>query len=354
MVGISRYWSRTGGVKGVKTATASVLSGVMMSMAVFAGDNKPDLQLSAWTLQGTGNNGLTTSNGVLSVSGTSGGGSSYWLSPPLALSSQSVYALDFACSFLQGGTGDPWHVAGSPQVGMTSYNISLGWWAGKDWADYRFIIATPDKIIPARSKLRFGEVGMRMGKVLYKNISMTEVEPSYRHSGSIVLGAGEVIYDNRYQFITRYNVYGNQSRPLKSFLCAFNSNRWIFFKDDYVIYEHNITGFVQKSGYIELHIDWYGSGKLSVMAKSSAESDGKWLKIGETSKPGDIRFKLPSELFPADTVTVKLHCDSNLLFKGDFAPGAIQVGAYRYFSVTGRNFHGVLKGKTTYLVKGKK
>ena len=327
---------------------------LFMIMTTFAGVDTLDLQFSDWTLQGTGGNTLTDAgDGVLSVSASSSGGGCYWLSPVLALQPRAVYALDFEGSFLPGGDADPWYVAGSPQVGMVSYNIGLGWWAVRHWTNYNFIVTVPDEIIPERTKLRFGEVGMRTGKVLYRNISLKEVIPSYKHIGSIELGNGEVLYDNKYQFITRYLVYGNQSRPLKSFLCAFNSNRWVFFKDDYVIYEHVIAGVKQLSGHIELHIDWYGEGKLFAEVKSS-KVDGEWKKIGEVSKPGESSFSLPAELFPAENVEVRLRGEFTRAFRGNFAPGSIQVGAYRYYAVTDRTVHGILKGKTIYSERGDK
>ncbi len=312
-------------------------------MALPAGNAKAiDVNLQKWKLHGKGKQTIIGDNDVQFSVYACSEGFSYWLSPALQLQPKSIYKLTFQVLALQKG--------GSAQVGLTSYNKSLGWWTPHKWTSYMIIFATPDKIIPERSSLRFGQYGMKGGKIIYRNIHLLQVKPEYKKFDSIELGNGEIIYDNCYQFITRFLIHGNHSRPLKAFQCAFNSNRWVFFKNDYVIYEHILDKLTQTSGRIELHIDWRNEGKLIVEASSKKLQD-KWIYIGQVDRTGDIGMKIPSRLYPASNIKIRLRNVSNHPFKGDFDPGTIQVGVYRYFAKINKVFTKILKGKTTYKEK---
>ena len=322
-----------------------VITGMMVLIMAFflvglsVAEESLELEFQNWTLHGKGENipiGSGNAELSLNVASNSYG---YWLSSPLELWTNSVYRLAFQALAAQNG--------GSPEVGLTSYNKSLGWWAERRWSDYTIVFAASDKIIPERSSLRFGQYGMRGGEIRYRNIHLSRVKPEYAEFNSLELGAGEILYDNRYQFITRFIIHGNHSRPLKSFQCAYNSNRWVFFKDDYVIYEHNLAGLKQVTGHVELHIDWHRTGKL-IVEVALCHTENKWIKIGEVAKAGEVSLAIPPDLYPAESIKIRLRSESNHSFKGDFDPGTIQVGAYRYFAELDRTFKEILKGTTTY------
>ncbi len=294
-----------------------------------------------WQIHGKGTKEKLASNNVELTILPSSEGFGYWLSCPMPLQASFTYCLKFDMFRTQNSNG-------SPETGLSSYNEHLGWQTLHNrWLTYKFIFETPDKIIAERSALRFGQYGMTKGKILYKNIRLYPIRPKYRKFGLIELGTGEIIYDNCYQFITRFLVYGNHSRPLKSFQCAFNTNRWVFFKNDYVIYKHYLDGITQISGRIELHIDWRNKGKIIVEVYSE-KTGNEWINIGKVAKTGEISFSVPKNCYPARTLNVRLRATSGHKFKGDFDPGTIQLGAYRYFAKLDKTFNKILKGKTNY------
>ena len=301
---------------------------------------KVALRQSDWILKGKGGRSTIDSGGFEYYLSHSPAGFAYWLSPPLELSPDSIYKLSLAVLARNRG--------GTPEVGLTSYNKSLGNRLPRKWVARHFVFAAPSRIIPERSRLRLGQYGVRSGSVRYKNVSLVKVEPVYAKFGDIILGDGEALYDDKYQFITKYNIRGNQSRPLKAFQCAFNSNRWVFFKDDYVIYSHTIPDALQISARVELHIDWRRGGSVVAEARSSKSDGGKWTALGTVSKPDESAFILPARLFPAKTVEIRLRASGCHPFRGDFDPGSIQVGAYRYFAVLNKKRQKILKGKTIY------
>jgi len=195
---------------------------VLLCFSAFASTGEESLYLSYsdWTLKGKGAKKSVDSGDVEFLVFASSKGYGYWLSPALAFLPGKTYQLSFQALAAQNG--------GSPEVGLTSYNKDLGWWAAREWTDYTILFTAPARILPERSSLRFGQYGMRGGQIHYRGIRVSKVTPEYKKCGPLLLGTGEIVYDNRYQFITGFLVQGNSSRPLKSFQCAFNSNRWVF------------------------------------------------------------------------------------------------------------------------------
>ncbi len=80
----------------------------------------------------------------------------------------------------------------------------------------------------------------------------------------------------------------------------------------------------------------------------TSRTKNHWRKIGQVSKPGEISFAIPKKYYPANKVEIRLRQVTGGSFKGNFDPGTIQVGAYRYFATLNKTFDKILKGKTFY------
>lgn len=253
---------------------------------------------------------------TISVTGT-GDDVSYWAREIPQLKPRSTYALRFRA---KASPGSSTHTLIS---GLDACNRDFG--VGDAWQDFGFVFHTPDGM--AQPFLRLGQWHLK-GTVTFRNVSLHAVTPVHRSVNGLSLGAGEVVHQGAYTFTAPLVQYGsNHARCLVGHTAPFNSNRWVFTGGSEVVYRHSLGRTQQLGGAVTINVNYRTGGECVVHA---ANGDGPWSEIGRASELGTRTFQLPSALFPADDIRIRLEGASAHDAAGNSAPGAFQVDHYLY------------------------
>lgn len=275
---------------------------------------RSDPALERWKLSGgTGRWELPDPSGrrALSVTGN-GADSNYWWLRPVGLLPNTVYRVRFSARCAPGST------AMTVIAGLDVVNRDFG--VTPAWSDYTFIVRTPADVRSAF--LRLGQWHLK-GTVYFRNLSLTLVETVHG-----ALGEGEVLLRDQYRYQTVLGAdAGNDSKTLLRHTAPFNSNRWVFSGGHEVIYRHQIPGRRQTAATVSLNVNYYVGGSCVV----SASRDGRaWVEVGRIRGLASREMALPSSLFPAEEVYVRLSGSDAADPAGDSAPGSFQVDSYGY------------------------
>ncbi|HOC68280.1 MAG TPA: DUF4091 domain-containing protein [Candidatus Hydrogenedentes bacterium] len=299
-----------------------------------SGTETPD----EWQLSG-GEGGWTADaaegNRAVYVSGTAHSQSSTcWHTGPLPFEPNRVYRLSFQAK-RESGTG------GSPITGPGFCNRDLHE-VTPEWKRYVSYFVVPS--ITMDTRLRFGQWEAE-GVIAFDDISLVRVEPVYCRHDDILLGAGERIEGNVYDFtVPLEGESANQARPLVELACTYNRPRWTFGRDNRVVYRHQVGGETQTSGEIEISIGYYRAGSLIVEAQR--DDTGVWTPVGSQDREGGLHAALPASLFPAKSITVRLRGAS--VPEKDTTEVNLQVHGYTYRSTLERA-PGNLQGDTRFM-----
>ncbi|MBP7934064.1 MAG: DUF4091 domain-containing protein [Phycisphaerae bacterium] len=152
---------------------------------------------------------------------------------------------------------------------------------------------------------------------------LTPVQAVHVHCGDLELGEGEEVAGHTYTFTSSLGgESSNFSRPIRGFTAGFNSNRWVLGQGQEVVYGHRLAGRHQTSGQIEVNACYVADGGRCVI---EASKDGKeWRLLAACEKEGTVQATLPSEVFLATEILVRLRGDGG---------GVVQIDRYHYQAV---------------------
>lgn len=294
--------------------------GVGLGLLLAAGE---PLDLSGpWTL--TGGPGTQAAGPVLSLTG-SGTDTHAWRSGRLALTPGETYELTFRAR------GDETS-GGTPVTGPEFANRDLGS-VGADWQAFTTAFRVPQPLSADESFVRFGQ-WMLKGRLQFDSLRLRRATPLHTRRGGVELGAGETLVGHTYRCTSPLGGdWGNTGRALDQCRCRFNSNRWVFGADSYVVYRHALPGRRQTAGTVEVNVNWHHGGRL----RADVSADGQtWRPLGTVGAVGTGRWPVPGDLLPADTVFVRLAAEAGARVGTNSDPGSFQVDRYVYeATVTG-------------------
>lgn len=267
---------------------------------------------------------------VLAISGDGKGGVR-WHSSPLEFEPGAVYELSFSARSVDANGSS---MISGPRFGNEDHDLP-----SDEWKRYRSLFVVPDPGKTSWSKIRLG--GWKLnGTLLFDNVELHRIRPLYNGRNQIKLGEGEMLRDREYHFRAPFGKRaGSHSRPLEKHHCRFHSSRWWFDPGSSVVYRHVLNGIRQKSASVQITSNYRQSGKLLVEGRGDS---GDWHSIGTISEEGTHQFDLPSTIFPAKQVWVRMRAPTGRSV-------SLQVHNYSYESTvenTGRNLSG-----TTYFLK---
>lgn len=145
------------------------------------------------------------------------------------------------------------------------------------------------------------------------------------------MGAGEAIDGTTYRFTPDYGnpEAGAISRPLESNSGFFHNDRWrLPTAGSHRVYHHQVGGRRQLGAKVDIGT-WFAWPDAQKLIVKAAADGGPWRQLGEMSDNGDrghsrpAAFALPGDMFPADTIRIRLETDS-----GDKLP--FQITRYEY------------------------
>jgi hypothetical protein len=304
------------------------------------GDGTP----AGWTMAGSG---LTWVSGqaadgerFVTVTGT-GEDNTYWRSTALPLAAGQLCRVSFVARSLTAA-------GGTAVTGPVFCNRDIGC-PPPEWTPYSAVFVCPDNLGPDQSWLRFGQwhVG---GTIAFDAVVLTTVQAVHARVGDdVVLGEGETIAGNAYEFTAPLGGPGlNHSRPLARARCGFNSNRWVFGADSEVVYRHRIGSLEQTAARVEVTVGWYSGGQL----QAEVSRDGQdWLSGGQLDGLGTLAVEVPAALLPAAEIQVRLKAVAKArVGSADSDPGSFQVHGYRYRADLGGRAP-TARGQTLYVEK---
>jgi hypothetical protein len=248
----------------------------------------------------------------IAVTGT-GDDTNYWRTDVLSLEPTTLYQVRFRARALSAAGG------GTAISGPVFCNRDLGV-PPQEGQEYATVFLAPANLTTELAWLRFGQWHMT-GPVAFDDISLAAAQAVHTVRNGITLGTGESITDNTYAFNgPNAGEFGNYARPLVSHTCTFNTNRWAFGPASEIVHKHAIDSRKQLHASVELNVSTHDKGALLVEVRSDATD---WLSAGELNAVGSQRFDLPSTLFPADAISVRLRTT-------DGSGAAFQVDGYTY------------------------
>lgn len=170
-----------------------------------------------------------------------------------------------------------------------------------DWRWYGHVFRAPDR--PEAASVRVGQWEAK-GAVQFDAVRITPVLPIYKSAGNILLGEGESIDGGRYMFHGSFDHEGsNFHRTLASATAGFNSNRWCFGANQQVTYRFHVPGHRFQSGRVSFTVNYHTAGTCLAEASRDAK---QWTTLATKSGVGSVQANLPPDLFPADTLFVRL------------------------------------------------
>ncbi len=264
-----------------------------------------------------------TDRTVLGVKGT-GDDMGWWRNTSVKLQPNRTYAVEFWLK----GTGD----GACAITGTNSVNRDM--FPSTEWTHKQFIFRTPSDT--RDTFLRFGQWHWN-GEILFDRVHLMPVEIVHAE-----LGEGEQIRNGRYQFTSRYEgILANAQAPLQRFTALFNTNRWVLTRGQEVVYRHQAGNHLMRAATLRLNVPFEQNGSLTVLAQREGESE--WRMVGQVRGRGEHALQLPSELFPARALLVRLVGQSE---------GVIQIDRYILEASLQGAEHATQTGKSLVLFPG--
>lgn len=226
-----------------------------------------------------------------------------WQSDPLPLSPGGLYELRFRAR-LREGTG-----GGAVVAGTTRLNRDFR--ATREWQPFAWVFRQPEGETNAivrlgqwhvQGTIEFDEVSLLPVRAIHESLEAGAEVP-----GETFLGEAESLRGGWYRFRPRFGwEAGNFHRPLVRATAGFNTDRWVFHAGEEVVYRFDLPGAEQQAATLDLALNYHMAGRLRVEAAVEPES---WSPLAtlDGSKRG-CRINLPSDLFPAKAVWIRLRC----------------------------------------------
>jgi len=290
---------------------------------------------AGWQLQGKGSWQTSGHTGKRSVSVTgTGRDSSYWRTTNYRLEPNTLCRVSF---WMKAERATGGCVISGPSFCNRDFRAQTG------WQRRSFVFITPAEVGDAY--LRFGQWHLAT-KVAFDDIELKPTEAVHEQFGGITLGEGEEIGGSRYTFSAPLGAQGaNHSRPLHTFRCGFNSNRWCFHDGAEVIYRHAIPGHDQVAATIEANCNYHSSGSGFI----DVSADGKtWTNVAKFDRVNRVRTDVSKKLLPAEAIFVRFRAAGKETDTRDSKPGDFQINEYRYAATLDADL-GTLRGSTAYL-----
>lgn len=282
---------------------------------------------AGWTLSGgAGRWEAAAARGgpYVSVTGT-GDDTNYWRFSPKGLQPNTSYRIRFQAKVAAGSS------TSTVISGLDACNRDFG--VTDQWQPYTFVFTTPE--IVSGSFLRLGQWHLH-GTVLFRDLTLSPVNPVFRRVGAQHLGDGERLSADTYTFQSTMDGEGsNTSRTSASHTAPFNSNRWVFSSGLETVYRFSIPGASQTGGRFGLNVSYYTGGDCV----ASASTDGKaWTEIGRWSGTGLKTATVPASLYPCKTLLIRIRGAASASAAGNSEPGAFQVDGLGYEAKLDRRF----------------
>jgi len=252
-----------------------------------------------------------------------GDDNTYWRSAGLPLVAGRLYRVSFKARSLSAS-------GGTAVTGPVFCNRDLGC-PPPEWTAYATVFTCPEGPAAESSWLRFGQWHVN-GTLAFDAVALQAVQAVHATAGDLVLGEGESVAGNAYEFSAPLGGTGtNHSRPLAVARCGFNSNRWVFGADSEVVYGHRLGDRRQTSARVEITVGWYSGGQLQAQFRADG---GDWQPGGVLEGLGTLAVAVPTALMPAREVQVRLLAAAKAkVGAAESDPGSFQVHGYRYQAV---------------------
>jgi len=265
----------------------------------------------AWQLVGSG---ARETNGCLRVTGD-GKSSGYWRTTNLTLTPNRLYRVSFKVKAERATSGC---VISGPNFCNRDFPVAT------DWQRQSFVFTTPTDV--RETFLRFGQWEAAT------TIRFCEIQLRPTQAVHDRFGEGESVVGRRYTFRAPLDGEGaNYSRPLASFRCGFNSNRWTFNEGAEVVYRHDLPGCQQTAATVEVGCSYRTGGVGVIEASPDATS---WREVARFDNTGVVRAALPD-----GTVFVRIRAVGK--------SANFQINEYRYTSTLDTDF-GTTHGATVF------
>ncbi|MBN1123494.1 MAG: DUF4091 domain-containing protein [Sedimentisphaerales bacterium] len=241
----------------------------------------------------------------------------YWRQDASFLHPGKTYRLDFYART----TGNGGNMISGPDYINRDFNPT------NEWEEYSFIFTPRND--PTGGYIRLGQ-WHRNDTTIFDNVVLTEVVPVHITKAKITLGAGESLRNGLYTFNPQFSYEGsNYSRPLEEFTCGFNSNRWTFGPNQYLIYKHKLGDVSFTEAMVKVHIGYYTSGACIVECSKDKQI---WERLGFMEGLISKEFDVPAALLPAKELYVRLRASGSGDKVDDVKPGSFQIYGYTFRS----------------------
>lgn len=176
-------------------------------------------------------------------------------------------------------------------------------------------VLTHSCLLTVAANAAFGALGGAMqGKIGFDDVVTGKVTPVHVHRDGMTLGADEFIETNRYFFRPHHDTWRTDyTRALYHRRATFEGyygtgggpSRWAFQPGDHLVYRHQI-GRPQRSASCEVNLISFVSGQaLLDVSKDNKE----WRVAGRFPENGNHRLHLPTDLFPANSLFVRIRSE---------------------------------------------
>ena len=174
-------------------------------------------------------------------------------------------------------------------------------WTG--WRNLRAVIRVDD--VGGDVARRFATYDTPLGATFRTTHAMVPLRAIHADAGGLVLGHGETIDGNDYSFATEFGSFARMdARPLVGYSTGcFNTDRVNLSAGSRVVYCHELGGRTLLSGSITAGASWRKDGCFAV--ECSADGNA-WVEIGSVDRVTCRDFEVPSALFPAKRLYVRI------------------------------------------------
>lgn len=261
-----------------------------------------------------------------------------WRSDPVSFKANEVYELRFSARCRPAkGTGQ-----GSIVVESDFSTDIFPVQADSRWRPYTFRlvtgVGTPD--VKSSIRLRHWEANCNID---FDDIEILPVVRQHLIQQGVMLGRGESLEGNQYEFKPDYSADAPIDRAFKAHNTQFHENRWFMNQDSFVEYQHELDGvrFTQAAIAIDCLFHQPTTWKLKV----EASVDGThFIDIGRVgSNTTSASIDIPPTMLPADKLHIRMSIDSS----DNTTPGWFALTQYTLKAKTDKSFP-KLVGSTTY------
>lgn len=293
---------------------------------------------TGWNLNGPGaykKDGGATGARYVSISAPD---EAEWRSDPVSFTANEVYELRFMARCRPGKGIGQGSIVVETDFSTDIYPVQ----ADSRWRPYTFRlvtgIGTPD--VKSTIRLRHWQANCNID---FDDIEILPVVRQHLTQQGLVLGSGESVEGNQYEFRPDYSAEAPIDRAFHTHNTQFHENRWFMLQDSFVEYQHELTGVRFTQAAIE--VDCLYHQPTTWKLKVEASIDGThFVDIGQvSSSTASAIIEIPSTMLPADRLQIRMSIDS----ADNKTPGWFALTRYVFKAKTDKSFT-KLMGSTTY------